>query len=116
MFLPFFENLRKSGLPVSLREYLTFLEAMSANLVTYDIEDVRRMIHKKTDSPIAKVKRQQQRAAGGGGLRKTPSFRGGQERVPFLRLFSAREASPQSLFNTIKRAIREGDGRGGGPV
>ena len=38
MFLPFFENLRKSGLPVSLREYLTFLEAMSANLVTYDIE------------------------------------------------------------------------------
>ena len=38
MFLPFFENLRKSGLPVSLREYLTFLEAMSANLVTYEIE------------------------------------------------------------------------------
>ncbi|KZY34633.1 VWA domain-containing protein [Roseovarius sp. HI0049] len=38
MFLPFFENLRKSGLPVSLREYLTFLEAVSANLVTYDIE------------------------------------------------------------------------------
>ncbi|QFT95778.1 VWA domain containing CoxE-like protein [Roseovarius sp. THAF8] len=38
MFLPFFENLRKSGLPVSLREYLTFLEAMNAGLVTYDIE------------------------------------------------------------------------------
>ena len=38
MFLPFFENLRKAGLPVSLREYLTFLEAMSAGLVTYDIE------------------------------------------------------------------------------
>ncbi len=38
MFLPFFENLRKAGLPVSLREYLTFLEAMAANLVTYDIE------------------------------------------------------------------------------
>ncbi|WP_294609206.1 vWA domain-containing protein [Roseovarius sp.] len=38
MFLPFFENLRKAGLPVSLREYLTFLEAMNAGLVTYDVE------------------------------------------------------------------------------
>ena len=38
MFLPFFETLRKAGIPVSLREYLSFLEAMSAGLVTYDIE------------------------------------------------------------------------------
>ncbi len=38
MFLPFFENLRKAGLPVSLREYLTFLEGMAANLVIYDVE------------------------------------------------------------------------------
>ncbi|MCB2128335.1 MAG: VWA domain-containing protein [Rhodobacteraceae bacterium] len=38
MFLPFFETLRKSGLPVSLREYLSFLEGMSAGLVTYDID------------------------------------------------------------------------------
>lgn len=38
MFLPFFENLRKTGLPVSLREYLTFLEAMAQNLGTYDSE------------------------------------------------------------------------------
>ena len=38
MFLPFFENLRNAGLPVSLREYLTFLEGMTANLVTYDVE------------------------------------------------------------------------------
>ncbi|RYH10193.1 VWA domain-containing protein [Tropicimonas sp. IMCC6043] len=38
MFLPFFENLRSGGVPVSLREYLAFLEGMSAGLVTYDIE------------------------------------------------------------------------------
>jgi uncharacterized protein with von Willebrand factor type A (vWA) domain len=38
MFLPFFENLRKAGVPASLREYLTFLEGMSAGLVTYDVE------------------------------------------------------------------------------
>ncbi|MCV6585723.1 MAG: VWA domain-containing protein [Marinibacterium sp.] len=38
MFIPFFETLRKSGIPVSLREYLTFLEAMKAGLATYDIE------------------------------------------------------------------------------
>jgi uncharacterized protein with von Willebrand factor type A (vWA) domain len=38
MFLPFFENLREAGLPVSLREYLTFLEAMAADLVIYDVE------------------------------------------------------------------------------
>ncbi len=38
MFLPFFENLRKGGVPVSLREYLTFLEAMGKGLVTYEAE------------------------------------------------------------------------------
>ena len=38
MFLPFFDNLRKVGVPVSLREFLSFLEGMSAGLVTYEIE------------------------------------------------------------------------------
>ncbi|NDR56462.1 vWA domain-containing protein [Aliiruegeria sabulilitoris] len=38
MFLPFFQNLRDGGVPVSLREYLSFLEGMSAGLVTYDLE------------------------------------------------------------------------------
>ena len=38
MFLPFFKALRSSGIPVSLREYLTFLEGMSTGLVTYDVE------------------------------------------------------------------------------
>ena len=38
MFLPFFETLRKAGVPVSLREYLAFLEGLAAGLVTYDID------------------------------------------------------------------------------
>ncbi len=38
MFLPFFENLRNAGIPVSLREYLTFLEGMKKGLATYDVE------------------------------------------------------------------------------
>jgi len=38
MFLPFFETLRETGIPVSLREYLGFLEGVQAGLVTYDIE------------------------------------------------------------------------------
>lgn len=38
MFQPFFENLRSASIPVSLREYLTFLEGMKAGLATYDIE------------------------------------------------------------------------------
>ncbi|WP_145103010.1 vWA domain-containing protein [Cereibacter sediminicola] len=38
MFLPFFETLRRTGVPVSLREYLGFLEGMAAGLVTYDVE------------------------------------------------------------------------------
>ncbi|MEX0351593.1 MAG: VWA domain-containing protein [Paracoccaceae bacterium] len=38
MFLPFFENLRSAGIPVSLREYLTFLEGMKVGLATYDVE------------------------------------------------------------------------------
>ncbi|WP_417260932.1 vWA domain-containing protein [Celeribacter sp.] len=39
MFLPFFETLRHEGVPVSLREFLSFLEAMQTGLATYDIED-----------------------------------------------------------------------------
>ncbi len=38
MFQPFFENLRNAGIPVSLREYLTFLEGMKKGLATYDVE------------------------------------------------------------------------------
>jgi uncharacterized protein with von Willebrand factor type A (vWA) domain len=38
MFLPFFAHLRQAGVPVSLREFLTFLEAMAAGLQTYDVE------------------------------------------------------------------------------
>lgn len=38
MFLPFFENLRKATVPVSLREYLSFLEGVKSGLATYDIE------------------------------------------------------------------------------
>ena len=38
MFLPFFAQLRAHRVPVSLREYLAFLEGMSAGLVTYDVE------------------------------------------------------------------------------
>jgi len=38
MFLPFFEALRRMGVPVSLREFLAFLEGLRAGLATYDIE------------------------------------------------------------------------------
>ncbi len=38
MFLPFFENLRQRAVPVTLREYLAFLEGMQKGLTTYDIE------------------------------------------------------------------------------
>ncbi len=38
MFIPFFLELKAARVPVSLREYLTLLEAMEAGLVTYDVE------------------------------------------------------------------------------
>ena len=38
MFIPFFNHLRDAGVPVSLREFLTFLEALDAGLVLYDAE------------------------------------------------------------------------------
>jgi uncharacterized protein with von Willebrand factor type A (vWA) domain len=38
MFVRFFDQLRGHGVPVSLLEYLGFLEAMNANLVTYDVD------------------------------------------------------------------------------
>lgn len=39
MFLPFFETLRRHQVPVSLREYLAFLEGLKAGLAIYDLEE-----------------------------------------------------------------------------
>ncbi|PTQ68938.1 vWA domain-containing protein [Celeribacter persicus] len=39
MFLRFFDILRSEGVPVSLREFLAFLEAMDRGLALYDIEE-----------------------------------------------------------------------------
>lgn len=38
MFQPLFENLRTAGVPVSLREYLSFLAALKTGIATYDSE------------------------------------------------------------------------------
>ena len=38
MFLPFFANLRAANIPVSIREFLAFLNAIKMNLSTYDME------------------------------------------------------------------------------
>jgi len=38
VFQPFFEQLRAEGIPVSLREYLTFLEALKTGIVTYHLD------------------------------------------------------------------------------
>lgn len=38
MFLPFFLELKAAKVPVSLREYLSLLEGMQADIVTYDVE------------------------------------------------------------------------------
>ncbi|MEO1423979.1 MAG: VWA domain-containing protein [Pseudomonadota bacterium] len=38
MFVRFFDNLRSAKLPVSLREYLSLLEAMDRQVVMYDVE------------------------------------------------------------------------------
>ena len=38
MFLRFFENLRAAEIPVSLHEFLSFLEALKAQTVIYDVE------------------------------------------------------------------------------
>ncbi len=38
MFLPLFDNLKDAKVPVSLREYLTLLEAMQLGLAIYDVD------------------------------------------------------------------------------
>ena len=38
MFARFFDTLRQTGVPVSIREYLVFLEGLAAGLATYDVQ------------------------------------------------------------------------------
>ena len=39
MFLKFFNELREQKVPVTLREYLTLLEAMDKDVIGMDVED-----------------------------------------------------------------------------
>ncbi len=39
MFLPFLDHLRREGVPVSLREFLTFLQALAEGLGRFDVEE-----------------------------------------------------------------------------
>jgi uncharacterized protein with von Willebrand factor type A (vWA) domain len=39
MFVDFFAQLKSAGVPVSLREYLTLMEAMQADLASRRVED-----------------------------------------------------------------------------
>ena len=39
MFVNFFQELKSAGLPVSLREYLTLMEALSGDLAEKRVED-----------------------------------------------------------------------------
>ena len=39
MFVNFFLEVKKAGIPTSLREYLTLLEAMEARVVEFSIDD-----------------------------------------------------------------------------
>ena len=39
MFTKFFHDLKSAGLPVSLREYLTLMQAMDADLASRKVED-----------------------------------------------------------------------------
>ena len=39
MFFSFFTELREAKVPVSLREYLTLMEAMEKRVAAFDIED-----------------------------------------------------------------------------
>ncbi|HET9685939.1 MAG TPA: VWA domain-containing protein, partial [Pseudolabrys sp.] len=39
MFVSFFQELKNAGLPVTLREYLTLMEAMEANLASRRVDD-----------------------------------------------------------------------------
>jgi uncharacterized protein with von Willebrand factor type A (vWA) domain len=38
VFIPFFQHLRAAGIPVTLREYLTLLEAVKKGIAGYDVE------------------------------------------------------------------------------
>jgi uncharacterized protein len=38
MFLPFFDELRRHKVPVSMREFLAFLDGMAAGIATYDVD------------------------------------------------------------------------------
>ncbi len=127
MFLPFLTQLRDSGVPVSLREYLSFLDAMRAGLATYDIDAfyfVARTTMVKDEKHIDRFDRAF--AAAFSGLESMPS-----EQVlealdlpeEWLRKLAEKTLSPEeqaeiealggfeALIETLKKRLEEQKGR-----
>ena len=45
MFVTFFQELKQAGVPVTLREYLTLMQAMDADLASRRVEDFYFLSH-----------------------------------------------------------------------
>ncbi|MCJ8333082.1 MAG: VWA domain-containing protein [Epibacterium sp.] len=127
MFQPFFENLRNGAVPVSLREYLSFLEGMKAGLATYDIEAfyfLARAIMVKDERNIDKFDRAF--AATFEGLEAIPAeavINAVDIPEDWLRKMAEKHLSPEEkaeidalggfekLMETLKERLKEQEGR-----
>ncbi|MDE3239163.1 MAG: VWA domain-containing protein [Paracoccaceae bacterium] len=96
MFLPFHDSLRRAGVPVSLREYLSFLEGLKADLATYDVEafyHLARLTMVKDERHIDRFDRAFAEA-----------FRG-LETIPVAALVEALDLPPDWLEKRLERHL-----------
>ena len=128
MFVDFFLGLREAKVPVSLREYLTLLEAMDRGVVQYDIEGfyyLSRAALVKDERNIDKFDKVFSEAFK--GLEAVSGAPEGQEAVPipeeWLRRLAEKHLSPEEmaeiealggfdkLMETLKERLKEQEGR-----
>ena len=128
MFTPLFEGLRKEGVPVSLREYLSLLEAMEKGLAGTDIETfyhLARAILVKDETKLDAFDRVFGRVFKGlEALSESPDGLAAQDlpeewlRALAERVFSAEEMAKiealggfDKLMETLRQRLAEQEGR-----
>ena len=127
MFLGFFEGLRRAGVPVSLREHLTWLEALSRGVVIHDVDGFYHLAR----AALVKDERHVDRfdrafAAAFGGLEAVPAaavLEALDLPADWLRREAERHLSPEemaeiealggfeTLMETLRERLREQEGR-----
>jgi len=106
MFVTFFQELKQAGVPVTLREYLTLMQAMDADLASRKVEDLQ-LIIREFDQMAADLDRQIQIEEDRTGVRDRSHFSYSTFAQALAQRRDNLRQSTEGLREKLAAAVRE---------